>query len=347
MEYHEYDYNQECTFEAGGKLPHLKVAYHTSAGSAEGRRVIWICHALTANSDAEDWWPGMVGSGKVIDTDRYFVVCVNMIGSCYGSSGPSEPKPSDGRPYMLDFPAVTVRDMIQANILIRKHLGVEKIDLLIGSSIGGFQAVEWLVTEPEVIVRAALMATSARVTPWLSAWEEAQRMALEADASFRHPELMAAAEQAPLSGGREGLKAARALALISYRSYEGYNRTQQEESEDTLFASRAASYERYQGRKLADRFDAYSYYSLSRSVDSHNVGRGRGGVAAALSTIRAKVTVAGIDSDCCFPPGEVRAMAELIPGAEYREMTSAFGHDGFLLENEQIAAILGDMLQNL
>lgn len=357
MEYHEYIYNHTFSFEAGGTVPHLKIAYHTSGPCAAGRKVIWICHALTANSDAEDWWPGMVGSGKVIDTDKYFVVCVNMIGSCYGSSGPSELKPSDSadgracRPYLFDFPDVTVRDMVRASILVRRHLGVEKIDLLVGSSIGGFQAVEWLVMEPDVFGRAVLMATSARISPWLSAWEEAQRMSLEADATFRHPELaLGPGNQEPskedlLNGGKEGLKAARAVALISYRSYDGYNSTQQEQSDDTLFASRAASYERHQGQKLADRFDAYSYYSLSKSMDSHNVGRGRGGVAAALARVKAEVTVVGIDSDGCFPPAEVREISRCIPNSEYREITSAFGHDGFLLENEQIGEIITGILE--
>lgn len=365
MEYHEYIFTHEFTFECGASVPSLKIAFHTSPvaegqswrEAIGGRPVVWVCHALTANSDAEDWWPGMVGEGKVLDPERYFIVCVNMLGSCYGSSGPSELKPDGSGPYLLDFPEVTVRDMVRAGILVRKHLGIEKIDFLLGSSIGGFQAVEWLVMEPEIIGKALLMATSARVTPWLTAWEEAQRMALEADPTFRAPELLLAdvektetGKKQPwnvlLKGGQAGLKAARAIALISYRSYEGYNRTQVEPDEDTLFAGRAASYERYQGQKLADRFDAYSYWSLSRSVDSHNVGRGRGGVAAALAGVKAGVTVVGIDSDCCFPPCEVRAMAGYIPNAEYHEISSAFGHDGFLLENGQIGAIVERILSD-
>ena len=327
-----------------------------------GRKVVWICHALTANSDAEDWWSELVGKGRVLDPDKYFIVCVNMLGSCYGSSGPSEMKPDGSDPYLLDFPEVTVRDMVRANILVREHLGIGKIDFLLGSSIGGFQAVEWLVTEPDIIGSALLMATSARVTPWLTAWEEAQRMAIEADPTFRHPELLLERNECEgafaqfhsetsepradvfLRGGQAGLKAARAVALLSYRSYAGYNATQAESGDDTLFAGRAASYERYQGLKLSSRFDAYSYWSLSLSVDSHNVGRGRGGVAAALSSIRAKVTAVGIDSDGCFPPGEVREMASHIRGAEYAEITSAFGHDGFLLENEQIGSIVARIL---
>ena len=370
MQKHEYIYNHRFEFECGKSLSSLRIVFHTSPlmkgesprDAVCGRKVVWICHALTANSDAEDWWSGLVGKGRVLDPDKYLIVCVNMLGSCYGSSGPSEMKPDGRGPYLLDFPEVTVRDMVRANILVREHLGIGEIDFLLGSSIGGFQAVEWLVTEPDIIGSALLMATSARVTPWLTAWEEAQRMAIEADPTFRHPELLLERNECEgafaqfhsetsepradvfLRGGQAGLKAARAVALLSYRSYAGYNATQAESGDDTLFAGRAASYERYQGLKLSSRFDAYSYWSLSLSVDSHNVGRGRGGVAAALSSIRAKVTAVGIDSDGCFPPGEVREMASHIRGAEYAEITSAFGHDGFLLENEQIGSIVARIL---
>ena len=323
-------------FEAGGRLEHLTVAYHTSREKyTPGDKVIVICHALTANSDAEDWWPQLVGPGKLIDTERYFVLCVNMLGSPYGSSGPASPK-ADGTPYFFDFPKVTVRDMIRASILVRKHLGVDHIDLLVGSSIGGFQAFEWAVMESDIIRNVAFMATAPRVSAWLSSTMEAQRMALEADGTFR--------ECKSLAGGREGLKAARAQALISYRGYDGYCLTQSESDVDTLFAGKVASYERYQGEKLARRFDAYSYWYLTYAVDSDNVGRGRGGVKKALGTIKSNTVVVAIDSDLLFPPKEVRGWAEFIPGAKYYEIASQFAHDGFLLESEQITKILEPLI---
>ena len=302
--------------------------------------MVWICHALTANSDVEDWWPQLVGPGKLIDTERYCVVCVNVLGSPYGSSGPSSVDPSTGSPYYFKFPRITVRDMVKASILVRKELGIESVDLLIGSSIGGFQALEWSVTEPDVVRNAILIATSPRVSPWFSAMAEAQRMAISADQTFF--------ECKDLHGGEDGLKCARAQGLISYRSYEGYRRTQAESDDDILFAERAASYERYQGEKLVKRdFDAYSYYYLCDAIDSHNVGRRRGGVAAALSQVKAGTTVIGIESDGLFPVREVKEMAALIPGASYHEITSDFGHDGFLLENGQLTEIIKPIIDRL
>lgn len=338
----EYISNETFQFEAGGRLDVVKIVYHRSEEpwkSGDRRKVVWICHALTANSDPCDWWPEMVGQGRLLDTSKYFVICVNMLASPYGSSGPSSVNPDTGRPYFFDFPSVTVRDIVQANELVRRHLGIDKIDLIIGSSIGGFQAIEWSIMYPEAIANAVFMATSARVTPWLTAFNESMRMALEADPSFQ--------ECASLKGGESGLKCARSIALISYRSYEGYNSTQAEQDSDCLFAERAASYQRYQGKKLADRFDAYSYYYLCNAVDSNNAGRGRGGVVKALGSIRANVTVVGIDSDRLFPVEEQQFLASTIPGAGYFQISSKFGHDGFLLEYAQLTEILTPILARL
>ena len=322
-------------FEAGGFLDRVKVVYHTSR--VRRGRVIWICHALTANSDPENWWPEMVGPGRLFDTERDYVVCVNMLASPYGSSGPASVNPDTELPFFFDFPAVTIRDMVAAMSAVRRALGIGRIDLLVGSSIGGFQSVEWAVSEPELFDRAVFIATSPRVSPFLSAGIETQRMALEADPTFR--------DASDVSGGAAGLRCARAQALISYRSFEGYGLTQAEPDDDTLFATRAALYERYQGEKLIRRgFDAYSYYYLCNAVDSHNVGRGRGGVAEALGRIRAAVTIASIDTDGIFPPSEIEKWVPLIPGAVYKRLYSSFGHDGFLLETGQLTDLLEPLL---
>jgi len=339
MKRQEYIYDGKFEFEAGGSIENLKVTYHTSEEEwkpGDKRKVIWICHALTANSDAEDWWPELVGPGKLFDTEKYFVICANMLGSAYGSSGPASVNPMTGSPYFFDFPKITVRDIVRANSLVCRHLGIRHIDLMVGGSIGGFQSVEWAIMEPDTIKKIVLIACGARVTPWLTAWEESQRLALEADPTFRQCE--------SLKGGEAGLRCARSIALISYRSYEGYNSTQAEEDTDCMFADRAASYQRYQGRKLSDRFDAYSYYYLTDSVNSHNAGRGRGGVENALGSITAECTVIGIDSDRLFPTEEQKFMTEHIKGAVYHEIRSSFGHDGFLLENDQLTEIIAPLL---
>ena len=339
MELHKIKLKETFPFEAGGSIEGLEIAYHCSEGGYHGQKVVWICHALTANSDPSDWWPSLVGKGRLIDTEKYFVVCVNMLGSCYGSSGPSSVNPLTGEPYYFDFPRVTVRDIVKAINIVRESLGIAKIDFLIGSSIGGFQAIELAISSPDVVENAVFMATLSRVTPWLTGFEESQRMALEADPSFR--------ECASLEGGREGLKCARSIALLSYRCDAGYNVRQFETDDDTVFADRAASYQRYQGKKLADRFDAYSYWYLSYGVDSQNVGRGRGGEEKALSMIKCRTTVIGIDTDVIFPAKDMEVMAGKIPGASYHEISSLFGHDGFLLENEQITELFTPILEKL
>lgn len=317
--------------ETGGVLENAHVVFHVSP--KRHGRVIWICHALTANSNPEDWWPEMVGPGRTIDPEKDFVVCVNMLGSAYGSESPAQINPATGKPWMLDFPRITIRDSVSAFIAVRKHLGIEKIDLLIGASNGGFNAIEWAATEPERIKKALFLCTAPRISPFLGATVEAQRMAIEADPTFR--------EAKDLSGGAAGLKCARAQALISYRSFRGYARTQAEEDPDTLFAGRVASYERYQGEKLLRRgFDAYCYYTQCYALDSHNVGRGRGGVQQALSRIQAPCTVVSVDTDQIFPPEESKVWSTWIPNAEFIEISSDFGHDGFLLEIAKLSAII-------
>ena len=345
MRWNKLRIEDDFAFEAGGNVSGIEVVYHTSDRDyKKGERVVWLCHALTANSNPMDWWPEMVGKGCCIDPEKDYVVCVNIFASPYGTTGPRDwmnigEAVNDSEAVKrtpLDFPRVTVRDMARLFPIVRKYIGIDKVDLLVGSSIGGFQALEWAIMEPEVIERAAFIATAPRVTPWLGAWMESQRMAIEADPTFKACE--------SLAGGQKGLEAARALSLISYRTFDGYNLTQAEADEDCLFAGRVASYERYQGEKLVKRdFDAYSYYYLTWSVDSHNVGRKRGGVAAALGEIKAKSVVITITSDGLFPPVEGKEWAAWIPGAKYVEIESKWGHDGFLLETEAIAKRLEEL----
>ena len=334
MKYNKLVIDKPFQFEAGGRIDHLDLVYYTSDRAYRpGDTVVWVCHALTGNANPEDWWPQLVGKGKFFDPDKYFIVCVAMLCSPYGETGPASLNPATGRPYFFDFPRTTVRDIVNAEILVRKHLGIDRIDLMLGPSIGGFQALEWVIMEPEVVKDVVFLATATRVSPFMTAFNESQRLALEADPSFR--------EARDLQGGAAGLKCARAQALISYRSFEGYGLTQAEQDPDTLFAGRVASYERYQGEKLVRRgFDAYSYFTLCNALDSHNAGRGRGGVEAALKTIKAACTVVAVDTDLIFPPSEGRVWSAGIPNCRFVEISSHFGHDGFLLETAKLSALI-------
>lgn len=329
--------NEPFQLESGAILPELEIAYHTFGHFQPGiSKVVWICHAFSANSDPTEWWPGMVGKGKFFDPDRYFIVCANMLGSCYGSTGPLSKNPVTGEPYYGDFPVITVRDMVRTLILLRKYLGIEKIWLALGFSMGGQQMLEWLIQEPEVFEHTLLGATNIRHSPWGIAFNESQRMAIEADPTFgeRHP-----------AAGAKGMRAARSIGLLSYRNYTAYCKTQEDEDNSKLTDFKACSYQRYQGDKLVKRFNAYSYYRLSQAMDNHNILRGRNEDAAdILKVIRSKVLVLGIDSDYLFPLPEQQLLASLIPGSTFVTIDSDYGHDGFLIEFEKISLLLKNFL---
>lgn len=329
-----YHHNAPLTLESGEVLPDLTIAYDTYGTlNAAGDNAVWVMHALTANSDVADWWPHTVEIGKFLDPARHFVVCANVIGSCYGTTGPTSVNSATGRPYGASFPDVTVRDMVACHKLLRRHLGISRIDTVIGSSLGGFQAIEWLVDEPDVARKAVLIATDYCCRPWLAAINKAMYMAMEAD-----PTLGDDAQDA----GRKGLEAARAIALLSYRSHAAYNLTQADtpEARDAdPFTRRVHSYQAYQGRKLCDRFDAQSYLRMCRSADSHDVGRLRGSAAEALKRVKARCLVVAISSDILFPPSTHEEMAAML-GADYRLIDSDFAHDGFLIEHEKLDRII-------
>jgi len=318
--------------ESGAVLPQVEVAYHTYGRlNASRDNVVWVCHALTANSDVLSWWPGLFGAGCYFDPADWFIVCANVLGSCYGTTGPLSPRTEDELALYQQFPLLTIRDMVAAHEALREHLALLNIHTLIGGSLGGQQAVEWAVQQPTRFENLVLLATNARHSAWGIAFNEAQRLAIFADPTYH---------TATPEGGAAGLRAARAVALLSYRSYGAYQRSQTETDDETLDDFRASSYQRYQGDKLVARFNVYSYVALSRTMDTHHVGRGRGGLRAALGRIRARTLVLGITSDVLFPPAEQQLLARYIQGAMYAEMDSEFGHDGFLIETAQITHFL-------
>ncbi|MCB0592757.1 MAG: homoserine O-acetyltransferase [Phaeodactylibacter sp.] len=323
--------------ESGASLAELNIAYTTYGRLSPGQdNVVWVCHALTANSEAEEWWPGLVGKGKLFDPEHYYIVCANILGSCYGSTNPRSTNPATGQPYGRDFPLATIRDMVRAHQLLQAHLGVKRIRLAIGGSMGGQQALEWAVMDPGLIENICILASNAQHSPWGIAFNEAQRMAIEAD-----PSLYDDTEEA----GRRGLEAARAIAMLSYRNYRTYQLSQMEEEPDKLDDFRASSYQRYQGYKLHQRFDVLSYLALSRAMDSHNLGRGRGGQEKALGQIQANALVIGIQSDVLFPVEEQAFLANHIPRARLELIDSIYGHDGFLIESEAIGRLARPFLE--
>ncbi len=320
-----YHHPEPFVLESGEVLPQLTIAYSTyGTQSEEHNNVVWVCHALTANSDVQDWWPHTVEEGAILDPADHFVVCANILGSPYGTTAPLHTNPSTGEPYYGDFPDITIRDMVRAHQIMAEVLGVGDIDVILGCSVGGFQAIEWAVMEPARFKKLILVATAARATPWCIAIDETMRMAIRADQTFG---------ERRADAGMEGLSAARAIALLTYRGFYGYNITQQNGDERTS-DHRASSYQRYQGEKLCKRYDVYSYYSILNAFDTHDIGRGRGGTFAAAATIQAETIVVGITTDILFPPCDLIKLCDIIPNARYEQIESPFGHDGFLVEHE-------------
>lgn len=334
-----YHHNEPFRLESGVELPELQIAYHTYGRmNADGSNVVWVCHALTANSDVADWWPHTVENGCFLDPDKWFVVCGNILGSHYGTTGPLSVNPLTSEPYYGDFPQFTIRDMVSAHKILAAALGIGRIHALVGSSVGGFQAVEWAVDEPSRFNKLVLIATAPVATPWAIAIDETQRMAIEADATY--------GERTP-NAGMAGLAAARAIGLLTYRGGEGYNLTQRETVSGRLLnrnEHRPCTYQQYQGKKLCRRYNAYSYMKILDAFDTHDVGRDRGGLPAALSRISADTITIGITTDMIFPPSEMRLLCRAIPGARYEEIESDFGHDGFLVEHQRLNNILNNFL---
>ena len=332
-----YQTDRPLLLESGITIPGYSLAYTTLGkfNPAENN-VVWIFHALTANSDPSEWWPGLVGEGKLFDPTRYFIICVNMPGSCYGSTGPLSENPANGQPWFHEFPFFTPRDMVRAYQPLQKELGIEKIHLGIGGSMGGQQLLEWAVQDPDLFEFIVPIATNAVHSAWGRAFNASQRMCIETDATWN--------ESKP-TAGMKGMEVARSLALLSYRHYKTYEATQQDG--DGIENFKSESYQNYQGLKLSRRFNAFSYYVLSKGMDSHNLGRGRGSVIAALNAIRSNTLSIGVDSDVLYPVSEQEFIAQHIPGASFVTIDSMYGHDGFLLEYEKIETIIAQFIYNI
>ena len=333
-----FNYKKKFELESGECFSEIQL-YYTTYGklNADKSNVIWICHAFSGNSDFTEWWGGLFGEGKLYDPGKHFVICVNMLGGCYGSTGPLSLNQETGEPYFHDFPLLTNKDLIKSYELIREHMKIDRIHTVIGCSMGGQQAIEWAVKSPELFDHLVAIGANAKHSPWAIAFNETQRMAIAADQTWK---------ESNESAGLDGMKAARAVGLLSYRNYVCYEAKQHEISDEVFDNFKASSYQNYQGDKMKKRFNAFSYWIISKAMDSQNVGRGRGGLEKALKRIKAKSLFLGIDNDILFPTIEQKYLAEKVSGAVYAEIDSFYGHDGFLLEFDKLAVAINNFYSN-
>lgn len=347
----------------GGRLPSLRVAYETwGTLNAARDNAVLILHALTGDSHVAGdpgpghrtagWWGDVVGPGRAIDTDRWFVIAPNMLGGCQGTTGPSSVSPS-GAEWGARFPFVTVRDQVEVQAQLADRLGIETFAAVVGGSMGGMHALEFAVSHPARVQRLAVLASTAQTTADQIAANSLQRAAIQMDPAFAGGDYF---EAEAGEGPHRGLSLARRMALMTYRASDELNsrfaRSWQSDvsplGDDGRFS--VESYLDFHGNKFTRRFDASSYVTLTYAMDSHDVGAGRGGVSAALGLVTARTLVVGISSDRLFPVEDQHRIAAGVPdaldGDTAAVIESEFGHDGFLIEHEQVGAHLRRLLES-
>ncbi|MGF1236445.1 homoserine O-acetyltransferase MetX [Streptomyces sp. 2-6] len=352
-----YERAAPLPLEAGGELPGVRLAFETWGRLAPDRsNAVLVLHALTGDSHvagaagpghpSPGWWDGLVGAGRALDTDRWFVVAPNVLGGCQGSTGPSSPAPG-GRPWGSRFPFLTQRDQVAVEADLADALGIDRWALVVGGSMGGMRALEWAVSYPERTGALLLLATTAAASAEQIAWATVQLHAVRGDPHWRGGDYH---DAGPGRGPHAGLGLARRLAHVTYRSepelQSRFGRAPQG-AEDPWQGGRyqVESYLDHHAAKLVRRFDAGSYVTLTEAMNSHDIGRGRGGVRAALSRVTAPALVAGVDSDRLYPPYQQAELAAGIPTADrLRVIESPYGHDGFLIEAEQVASLVAELL---
>ncbi len=333
--------------ESGKVIDQVDVRYRTWGELNDtADNALVVCHALTGNASLDSWWGDLLGPGLPFDTNKYFVVCANVLGSCYGSTGPTSINPKTGKSYGGDFPHVTVRDSVNAHQqLLQQGLNVKSLKSVIGGSMGGMQVLEWMFYGPEYVRTAVPIACGAHHHAWQIAISESQRQAIYADPKFQD------GDYDQNDPPHSGLAVARQIAMISYRTHEAYEkkfgraRAGADETTENLDAPFSVEgYLHHQGKKFLTRFDPNSYITCTQLMDSHDVGRNRGGEELALSKLTQPSLVIGIDSDALYPIIEQQRLARYIKNTELHILRSDEGHDGFLLEQVQIAKLIEEFL---
>ncbi|QYY42174.1 homoserine O-acetyltransferase [Aneurinibacillus thermoaerophilus] len=346
----------EITLECGETLKQVEIAYEACGIlNKDKTNAILVCHALTGDARAvgdektPGWWEGLIGPGRYIDTNQYFVVTSNVLGGCAGTTGPASVNPETGQPYGTDFPVVTIRDMVKLQYLMVRKLGINKLLAIIGGSMGGMQVYEWAVMYPEMAHLIIPIATSTRLSAVAIAYNDVGRQAILCDPEWKNGNYY------PGKGPVNGLSIARMLGMITYRTAElfeyRFGRRLKDERDVTHFDStfNIESYLRYQGQKLVNRFDANSYLYLLKAMDSHDIGRGRGGIEAALERIQARVLSIAISNDLLYPADHQEEVVKMLRAAgkevEYHFVESIYGHDGFLVEFVKIGPLVEQFIE--
>lgn len=320
--------------ESGKVLDEVTVAYRTWGDPANAaRNAILICHALTGSADVDAWWPGIIAEGGAFDPRRDYIVCSNILGGCYGTTGPASLRPGGRERYRASFPRVTVRDMVNLQRLLLDHLGVDSLALVTGPSLGGMQALEWALMYPERVRSIVPIGVGGRHSAWCIAMSEAQRTAIYADPNWHGGNY--SDDRPPL----QGLAAARMMAILSYRSWHSFDdRFGRRKRDDGDFE--VQSYLRYQGEKINRRFDANSYVRLTQAMNDHDVARGRGSYREVIRGIAQRALVVSVSSDLLYPPHEQQTLVQHLPHVTYEILNSGDGHDGFLIESAELGRII-------
>ncbi|MGQ9805981.1 MAG: homoserine O-acetyltransferase MetX [Chlorobiales bacterium] len=327
--------HEPLMLESGELLPELQIAYRTWGNlNSSGDNAIVICHGLTGSADADMWWKEMFGRGNAFDEETDFIISTNALGSSYGSTSPVSINPQTNKPYGASFPLITIRDMIHAQKRLMDFLEVQKIKMVIGGSLGGMQALEWALMFPDMVESIVTISASGRHSAWCIGISEAQRQAIYADADFKNGNYNL--NEQP----KKGLAAARMMAMITYRSKRVFDERFARRQTDSVYD--VESYLRYQGQKLVDRFDANTYITLTKAMDTHDVGRNRGEYETVLGQLSASTLVISADSDWLYLPEEQEELAQLIPNAELAVMHTPNGHDAFLIDVPEVAKLVVD-----